>query len=189
MLTRLGASSALAVSLVDLKQRIRVDTNDDDATLEALIRSETDRYEDYTGRFMTPGQFEWRATGWVGTICIPVAPCRHVTEVAYLDVARQEHVLASTDWSYEIAAEHVAVRFAASFARPALAALSYPVIVRFTAGYEDPSASGSGDDPALHPNENDRRNIMLMVQRIYDQDEALPDADFRKYFGNRRIFR
>lgn len=189
MLIRVSTDDALAVELDELKMRFRVTTDDDDETLEKLIRSETERYEDYTGRVMVPGDFEWRACGWNGLLCIPVTPVREVREVGYFDLDDVERTLSADQWSYDLSSEGVVVRFSPDFERPALSDRLHPVIVRLSAGYDVPGVSGSGDDPALASSENDQRNIMLLVRRIYDTDETMPDADFRKFFGNRRIYR
>ncbi len=189
MLIRVSPASSLAVDLDDLKQRIRVDTDGDDATLEKLIRSETERYENYIGRVMALTGFEWRQCSWTERICIPVTPGREVTEVAYFDADDVEQILDASDWTFEVTDESVRVRMMSTFARPELSTRSHPVVVRFSAGYDAPGVSGSGDDPAFAPSENDQRNIMLLVRRIYDTDEAMPDSDFRRSFGNRRIYR
>lgn len=189
MLIRVSPASSLAVDLDELKQRIRVDTDGDDDTLEKLIRSETERYENYTGRVMASTAFEWRQCGWTERICIPVMPGREVSAVGYFDADDVEQILDASDWAFEITDETIRVRITSTSARPALSMRSYPVVVRFSAGYDAPGVSGSGDNPALAPSENDQRNIMLLVRRIYDTDEAMPDSDFRRFFGNRRIYR
>lgn len=189
MLIRLNQPQGLAVDLDELKARLRIDTADDDSTLEKAIRSETRRYEDFTGRVLLPTSFEWQSEAWNDPICIPVAPVREVISVAYLDEAHAEQSLDPADW-YAVTTElGVEIWFNDGFVSPALSSRRLPVRIRLSAGADEPGTSGSGDDPELAADENDQRNIMLMVHRLYDRDVAMPDEDLRRYFGNRRIFR
>lgn len=190
MLIRLSQPAGLAVELDDLKNALGVDGNDRDATLEALIRSETQRYEDFTGRIMLPTDLEFRQGGWQSPIVLPAFPIAEISAVAYLDASGVEQELPDTDW-YEVArTDGVHVYLADGFARPSLDdRLIEPVRVRFTAGYDAPGASGSGDDPELVASDQDRQAITLMVSWIFDRGEPIPLDTLRLMAGNRRIFR
>jgi uncharacterized phiE125 gp8 family phage protein len=93
MLIRLSTPSGLAAQLEDVKEDLRVGHDDDDAKIERLIRQETDRYQDFTGRVLLPTDYEWRTDSWREPICLPVYPIREVTEVVYLDGNEAEQTL------------------------------------------------------------------------------------------------
>ena len=163
--------------------------SDHDGTLEKLVRSETRRYEDFTGRMMAPIDLEYRTGGWCEPILLPTAPIRAVTAVGYLDADHAEQTLDSGDWYFEASAEGGGVFFTSAFSSPTLSDRENPVRVMFSAGYDEPDVSGSGDDPELNAPERDVTNIIMMVQRIYDRDEQMEDDEMRRIFGHRRIFR
>lgn len=189
MLIRLSVPAALAVPLADVKLALRIDFDDDDDRLESLILAETQRYEDFTGRIMAPVDLEYRFDRWGDPLCIPVAPVREVTEVVYLDSANVEQTVSASDWYSLTTDEGVEVWFNDTFSIPTLTTRGQAVRVRFRAGYDQPNASGSGDDPELASNAVDRINIIRMVQCIYDLDELMPDIEMIRTMGNRRIFR
>lgn len=189
MLIRLSNPSGLAVPLDQLKLALRVDTDDDDTRLATLIRAETMRYEDFTGRLMLPIDCDYQFERWTDPLCIPVTPIRFVVSVAYLNASNIETTLDAGDW-YEVTSdEGVEIRFTDAFDSPPLSDREYPVRVTFQAGYDEEGVSGSGDDPELAPVKQDQVNITRMVQRIYDLDEVMKDDEMRWAMGNRRIFR
>src|SRR5690606_23494984 len=154
-----------------------------------LIQAETLRYEDFTGRLMLPGEFEYRFEHWSDPLCIPAVPVRSVADVVYLDESHVEQALDPGDWYEVVTDDGFEIWFTDAFESPTLSDRQYPVRVRFTAGYDEPGASGSGDDPELAPVAQDQINIIRMVQSIYDLDELMPDMDMIRTMGNRRIFR
>lgn len=189
MLIRLSTPTALAVSVDAVKERIRVTHDDHDGTLQSLVKSETRRYEDFTHRFMVPIELEFRTSGWSDPIVIPAAPVREVTAVKYLDTEHVEQTLDAGEWYFEASADGGSIWFTSAFSSPNLSDRENPVRVEFSAGYDDPAESGSGDDPELAPVPRDATNITMLVQRIYDCDEQVADDEMRKIFGHRRIFR
>jgi|GEM_PF-3585756 uncharacterized phiE125 gp8 family phage protein len=189
MLIRLSTPDGLAVPLEDVKADLRVDFADDDDMLTRDIRSETRRYEDYTGRMMLPADLEYRSERWDDPICIPASPVREVVSVLYLDATHAEQTVDAADWYIRQTDDGAEVWFNDSFGSPTLSTRQFPVRVRFSAGYDDPSTSGSGDDPELAPNANDQRNITAMVRAIYDGGEPVKEKALREIASNRRIFR
>lgn len=185
MLIRLSTPEGLAAPLEDVKEALRVLTSDDDALLERLIRQETTRYEDFSGRIMLPTELEWRAEIWAEPICIPAFPIRDVTEVVYLDEDHAEQALDPGDWYQAETAEGAEIRFTDAFASPSLSDRPWPVRVRFEAGYDEPGTSGATFEPVPQ----DQGVITAMVGWLYDRDEPMSDDLLRRMAGNRRIFR
>lgn len=185
MLIRLSTPEGLAAPLEDVKGALRVLTNDDDQLLTRLIRQETTRYEDFTGRIMLPTDLEWRADSWREPICVPVFPIRDVTAVVYMDDAHAEQTLDPGDW-YQVETDSgIELRFTDAFSSPSLSDRPYPVRVLFSAGYDEPGTSGA----EIESEPQDQGVITAMVGWLYDRDEAMSDDLLRRMAGNRRIFR
>lgn len=189
MLIRLSSQSGSAVTLDNLKQRLRVDHTDHDVMLQSLLWSESRRYEDFCGRVMLPVSLEYRVSGWQDPISLPAAPVREVTAVKYLDEDHSEQTLDSGDWYFERSADGGDVLFTSAFSSPTLSDRKNPVRVQFSAGFDNPKESGFGDDPELVAPERDLTNIIMLVQRIYDRDEQMDFDEMRKTMGSRRVFR
>ena len=192
MLIRLSTPSGLAVPLDYVKETLHILTTEFDDRLERLIRDQTRRYEDFTGRFMLPTEVEWRSENWgyFGFIALPVAPVRSVSEVAYLDTEHAEQILDPSDW-YLITPDHAEWQlwWTDVFNAPGYSDRPQPIRVRMIVGHDEPGVSGSGDDAELAPVLQDQGVITSMVGWLFDKDEALPDELLRRMANNRRIYR
>ncbi len=174
MLIRLSQPSGLFVSVDEVKAQAVISTDDDDLLLEAYIGAATRFAEDRTGRILLPTDFEWRADSWREPICIPAVPVRVVTELVYLDEDQAEQALAPADWYQVETTEGVEIRFTDAFSSPSLSDRRIqPVRVRFTAGYDEPGVSGSGDDPKLAQDPMDRLIVMILVAHWYQSREPV----------------
>lgn len=182
MLIRLSNPTGLFVSLDHIKAHVVVGTvddpvSDDDALLTGYIHAATRVAEERTGRALLPAEYEWRTDSWREPICIPSAPLREVTEIAYLDEDHAEQTLDPGDW-YEVEThEGFEIRFTDAFSSPGLSdRLNLPVRVRFVAGYDEPDVTGTGDDPALVPDQIDRLIVMFLVAHWYARREPVEDG-------------
>lgn len=172
MLIRLSQPSGLFVSLEDVKLQASIDFADDDALLIAFIKAATRLVEDRTGRTLLPIDLEWRGDAWCEPLSVPVAPLRSVTEVVYLDQDHAEATLPAADWYAVETGAGVEVHFSDTFDWPTLSDRNnQPVRVRLSAGYDEPDASGSGDDPALEQDPMDRLIVMMLVAHWYQSRE------------------
>lgn len=197
MLIRLSRPDALFVSLEDVKAHVVIDSDDDDELVKGYIRAATRLAEDRTGRVFLPTDFEFRADCWREPIVIPVAPVRDVVEVTYLDDGNVVRTVAPADWYYVITAEGAEVRFADSFSSPVLSDRPQAVRVRFSAGFDEPDTSGSGDDPELKQDPMDRQIVMILVANWYQMrepvivDQTVAELPFsaRSLIEMRRILR
>lgn len=196
MLIRLSKPSVLFVSVEDVKAQAVIDTDDDDDLLKGYIRAATRFAEDRTGRIFQPAEFEWRTDRWCDPICVPVFPLRTVTEVVYLDEDNAEQTLDPGDWWSVETDDGFEVRFTDAFSSPSLSSRSQSVRVKFEAGYDDPNASGSGDDPMLAQDAIDRLIVLILTAHWYQNrepvsDEATNEVPFsaKALIDMRRIFR
>lgn len=197
MLIRLSRPDALFLSLEDVKAHVIIDSDDDDELVKGYIRAATRLAEDRTGRIFLATDFEFRADCWREPIVIPAAPVREVVELAYLDEGHVERTVPPADWYYVITAEGAEVRFADSFSSPVLSDRPQAVRVRFSAGFDEPDTSGSGDDPELKQDPMDRQIVMILVANWYQTrepvivDQTVAELPFsvRSLIEMRRIFR
>jgi uncharacterized phiE125 gp8 family phage protein len=198
MLIRLSQPSGLFVSVDDVKAQAIISTNDDNNLLPAYIKAATRLAEDRTGRILQPAEFEWRECSWAELFAVPVFPIREVTAVVYLDEDNIEQTLPEADWYPVDTDDGVIIRFNDTFSSPSLTdRLNQPVRVRFTAGYDDPDASGSGDDPELAQDPMDRLIVMILVAHWYQNrqpvsiGDSVSDVPFsaKSLIEMRRIFR
>lgn len=190
-LIRLSDPTGLAVSLEDMKAALRIDSSDDDTLLTSLIKQETRRYEDYTGRLMLPISAEYQTDcwGWGGRLVIPYGPVRSVTSVSYLDTDHVEQTLPSSEWFTVSKEDGEEIWWTDTFSAPSISDRPLAVRVLLNLGYDEPGVSGSGDDPELFPVVQDQGVITAMVQWRFDRDEAMPDDLLRRMAHNRRIYR
>ncbi|MGQ3486112.1 head-tail connector protein [Roseovarius pacificus] len=187
MLTLLTQSADYPVSKDDLCEAIKVSHDDDNFVLLGLIASETQRYEAFTGRVMRLCTYELKLDRLMDPITLPVTPVREVTKFAYLDADNVEQTIASSDWYMRPGIAGTDIWFSKGFSVPTLSSQALPVSITFSAGYFTP-----GEDitnPALAPMATDQRNIIALIQRIYDEDKPMTEAEMREIMGHRRVFR
>ncbi|TPM55344.1 hypothetical protein FJ959_18230 [Mesorhizobium sp. B2-2-4] len=173
MLMRLSQPDGFFVSLGDVKAHVIVDAADDDELIKGYIRAATRLAEDRTGRILLPTEFEYRIDRWCGSITIPAAPIRDVTEILYLDENGAEQTLAPADWYYVTTAEGATIRFTDAFSSPVLSNRPQAVRLRFSAGFDEPDTTGSGDDPYLRQDPMDRLIVMILVANWYQAREPV----------------
>lgn len=177
MLIRLTQPDGLFVSVEDVKAHVIIDSDDDDALVEGYIRAATRLAENQTGRILLPTEFEYRLDRWCRTLRIPAAPVRAINEVAYLDEANVEQALEPVAWYETTTAEGAEIRFSDAFSSPALSIRPQSVRVRFSAGFDDPGVTGSGDDPEFKQDPMDRLIVMILVAHWYQTREPVSIGD------------
>lgn len=197
MLKRLSLATTPAVSLLRAKQRLRVDDDDNNDDIEALIAAATEVFERSTGRVLQPSDWEYRFDGWGHAfgvvrpsdwdhkfggwhrfIAIPLAPVRDVTGVSYLDLDGVENIIApsSESWRWERTSEGAVVIFARNYQFPAISFDPQSVRVQFSAGYDDPALSGSGDDADLVLPKAAETAILFLVSTWNENRESVTSA-------------
>lgn len=151
MLRRLSRPEHPPIDVPSARSRLRMDATDEDVDLDRLIRTSAEVLEKHTGLVMGPTSFEYRADAWPACmeIKLPAAPVRDVSAVVYLDEDEAEQTLPASDWSWERTHEGATITLATGFSNPTVLERAGAIRVRFTAGFDDPSESGAGDDPDL----------------------------------------
>lgn len=188
MIIQRSTPTGLAVALDTLKDALRVGHDDHDDDLERLIRSETARYESFSGRVMLPTEFRLSLAGWSFPAELTRAPVREVTAVSYFDGDHAAQALDEDDWFVTNAVPFSSVGLVSGFGSPALSDRPWPVQIHFSAGYDDPAVSGGSEDAELAPRREDADAIIHMVGVAYDQGDVMTFDQMRAKFGSRRIF-
>jgi uncharacterized phiE125 gp8 family phage protein len=137
------AEIAPVISLAEAKAHLRVDWEEDDDLIAALVLTAQDHVERFTARVLTERAMEAAYDGFpcgaggAAAIVIPRDPITAVTAIAYLDASGTAAELdgEAGDWRWsESAPDRVMPAFGVSW--PAAASEAGCVRVSFTAGYD-----------------------------------------------------
>lgn len=90
---RTAGPAAEPITLGQAKLHLRVDLNDDDALITALITAVREQCERRTRRTLVDSTWVWTGPAFAAAIALPWGPLRSVTHVRYLDEANQEQTV------------------------------------------------------------------------------------------------
>lgn len=164
------------VDLDTAKAWLRVDADDHDTMITALIASARARVESYTRRRLITQSVDLRldafGSGRTSGIVLPVAPVQSVTEVVYRDGAGVEQTLSSGVYRLILSRQPPELYPAYGQSWPVPRDEADSVRVRLVVGYGDTAA-------AVPPDllEATRRLIAWMYERTFDAEadtDALP---------------
>lgn len=147
------------VTLEEAKQHLRIDGNEEDSLIAALITAARQKAEDYTRRAFITQTWELALDSACGVLHLPRPPVQAVETITVdgVAVAAENYALVSPD------VLHIKV--------PLYAANPGGVVIRYRAGYGDTSA----DVPQVI-----RQAILMLVAHLYEHrgDEVveLPPA-------------
>ena len=136
------AASALAVTLVEAKAHLRVDTSDDDTLITAMITAATEAAEQATGRAIMPQTWELTLDAFPAALELTRVPVDSITSVAYVDLDGTDQTLSALLYSLDNADD-----FGPAYVVPAYDT-EWPdtrdqinaVKVRYVAGYANAAA-------------------------------------------------
>lgn len=166
---KLSRDEGLPVSVDDLAEDLRIDTDEFDATLERMERGAAAFLEKRTGFVLIPGLYQVDLPGWwSGPMQVMRGPLRELVSITYLDADGQT-ATADPDGFYveEPDARSFTVRPLSTFDRPTLWAEVRRVRLQFTAGFRLPDES---DGP---PEMDDglRTTLIMLVGHYYQNRE------------------
>lgn len=149
------------VTVSEAKAHLRVDTNDDDASIGALITAARQHVEAWTGRQLVTATYRLEAREFPATL--PRPPLASITSVAYVDSTGVERTLAGSAWA--ASASDVPGRIEPAFGAvwPVVRAGPAAVKITFTAGY----GAAAAVPRAI------RQAILLLVGHWYANREAV----------------
>lgn len=158
----------MPVSLEEAKLHLRVDFDDDDELITALIGAATkhlDGPDGWLGRALITQTLEYRADEFCEVIRLPYPPLQSVTSVKYLDNDGVTQTL-STGVYRTIGGGASATSIVQVYGQswPSIRYTDEAVQIRYVAGY--------GDDPEDIP-EPIRQALLLMIGHLYENREAV----------------
>jgi len=123
------------LSTAELKLWLRVTHSEDDALIDALGEGSRDYAEAYTRRQFVTATYDHKQDKWEKAIHLPKPPLSSVTSITYLDTDGTEQILASA--AYRVNVEGIVGRItpAYGYTWPAVYPVTYPITIRFLAGY------------------------------------------------------
>lgn len=131
------AATALAVSLAEAKQHLRVDTADEDALITALITAATEMAEQATGRAIMQQTWELTLDAFPEAFELTRVPAASITSIRYWDTTGTQQTLGTALYTLDNADD-----FGSAYAVPAVGG-DWPaarqqinaVALRYVAGY------------------------------------------------------
>lgn len=158
------AASSEPITLAEAKNFLRVDTNDDDALISALITAARQLCEDYTRRILVTTTIDeyfdkFPSNRWENLsniIYLSRGPVASITSVKYVDEIGSEQTIDAADYIVDTISEPARIQSTSGWF--AAAGVVNQVIVRYVVG----SDVSSIPKPLI-------QGMMLIVSDLYDQ--------------------
>jgi uncharacterized phiE125 gp8 family phage protein len=180
MLKQIEAAGSKPVTIEELKAHCRIDGSDEDAPLGIFLDSAIEFVSQRTGLALAPATYRNDSSDWWNCLFLCVAPVREITSISYLDENGASVAIDPNLYRWERTDEGAKIEFLSSFIRPSVAAeRSDAVQVEFDAGFDDPAATGSGDDPALVLPSRAKQAILLIAAHWYQNRESALQEDLK----------
>lgn len=134
------ANGEAILPLAELKQRVRILANDEDADVTRMRDQAIDWVERYTGIALSQRQFEYHDQQFCRRIMLPAGPIVSVDAIAYDDTTGAEQEMTAADWRFGGGAVFTSAgkRWPVSIGDPG------SVRITFTAGLEDAETEAPG---------------------------------------------
>lgn len=140
------AATALAVSLAEAKLHLRVDANDEDALITAMITAATEMAEQKMTRCVMPQTWELTLDAFPSAFELTRLPVASVTSVKYVDDGGTQQTLGSSLYTLDNANDfgpaYVVPAYATAW--PASRGQANAVALRYVAGYADAASVPDG---------------------------------------------
>lgn len=131
--------AVLPVSVADVKKALRIDSNDDDSTIETLIQSAVDHYEGWTGILgICLAEQTWRQIydRFDRLLCLPLGPVTEPVSVSWRNSAGQVSTVPTASYALETGAGgHSQIRFRNAFTQPSDLYERGAVSIEYKAGW------------------------------------------------------
>lgn len=183
-LAKIWTSDGLPLDLEEVKLDLRVDSSDDDATVERMIRAAADFAEIRTGYVFAPGTYYATADDWNcafpycdrGRVEIPKGPLREVNAISYMsgndawtDVDLADFLILKRKKTFTVAP-------LSTFDAPDLFVCMDAIRISFDAGFDpvDGDSALSGDPL---PIDAGLKTMLTMLVGHYYKNRELFEAD------------
>ncbi|MBW7967574.1 hypothetical protein [Bradyrhizobium sp. BR 10261] len=168
MLRIVTPPASFPVTLAEAKAQLRIDTGDtsNDVMINALIPAATKFCQSLVQRVFVLQTLEWVLPCWRECLDLPIAPVLsdQVTSIKYVDwVSQTQQALDPSAYVVQTKGESCRIVPKIGTTWPVLFARSpEPVVIRFDAGYEDPTEMPG----------NVKVAILLMLRHLYTMGET-----------------
>jgi uncharacterized phiE125 gp8 family phage protein len=150
------------VTLAEAKAQCRIDGNDDDTYLTALIAAATDYVQEYTGRSLVAQTWELHLDAFSCSIRLARGPVSSVSSVQYYDDDDVLQTIDIANYSVDLVSEPQWIVPVSGYSWPTPATGINNVLITFVAGYSTiPDAI--------------RLAILLLIATWYDQRAGTSD--------------
>ena len=162
-LTRTIGPTAEPLSLVEVKQHLRLTHDSEDALLVLYLQAARDYVERVTRRQLLPATYTLKLDAFGGrAIALPRPPLQSVTSIAYLDTAGASQTLAATVYGVDTASEPGRVYLKYGQSWPSTYSQLQAVTITYIAGW-------TGDTTLPH---GLKMALLLLMGHLYEHREA-----------------
>lgn len=166
MLRLVTGPATQPVSLVEAKAQLRVEHDDDDALIEALIKAATERLDGYGGALgrcliSQTWEIDIEETCAARSSALGLAPARSISGIAIVSISGTEAVLPEADWPVALRDGRIVRRSGLRW--PDMTAPDDRVVARLTFGY----GLAPADVPAPL-----RQAILVHVASLYENRQS-----------------
>lgn len=169
---RLTSDDELPVGIADLRLDLRVDDNDDDATLTRMEKTAIALIAERSGAIIMPGRFEALFDACANPICVRRFPLRQLTAVQAMTGRDEWTDLDLGDFRVIQREKDFEVRTFPGFVAPTFYCPDLSVRLEFTAGFSGAPDEGKseGDDANILPDLY--RGVLIgLVAHFYENRE------------------
>lgn len=187
---KIAPATGFPISLADVKEDLRVDSADEDATIRRMMRAAAEFMEIRTGCSVLAGRYEAHFNEW----CLWAPwefhrwPLREVLEIAWLDTSASPPTWTPVDlgqFMVRAQSKSFLVQPLHTFIAPTLCAPFSGIRVRFVSGFDvivesgqdQVSEGGDGDDGETKAITDVMRTLLTMLVGHYYQNRELFAAD------------
>ncbi|MBP7638131.1 MAG: phage head-tail connector protein [Kiritimatiellae bacterium] len=157
-------STVEAVTTREARDWLRIDTENEDPTLAALVKAARQYVEEFTGRALTTKTVTLTLDRFENEILLPFPPAIAITAITYVDENGATQTLAASVYQLDATAEPARLTRAYSQDWPSLRSQNAAVSIAYTAGY--------GANAASVP-QGLKQAILFLVAHWYEHREAV----------------
>lgn len=161
--TRTTDATTEPVNIAELRDHLRLDHTDEDATLYRLIRAARQTCEDYCERAFVTQTWKLYLDTWPTEIECPRPPLIAVSSIAYVDTDGDSQTLSSATYTVDTDSEPGRIYLAYNQSWPSIRSQDKAITVTYTAGYG--TTGQSVPEPIRHA-------ILLTAADLYELREG-----------------
>lgn len=159
------------VTLTETKTHLRVETEDEDAMITALILAAREHIESWTRRALVTQTWDLRLDGFRTVIWVPKPALQSVTSINYLDQNGDSQLLATSKYQVDSSTEPGRIMPVEGEVWPSTQAVTFnTVTVRFVSGYGNQS-----EVPQML-----KQGLLLLVGHLFENREQTTVQNVRQ---------